>query len=209
MLLKSGGFVLTGTIKRGHSRLWQKKPYQTQQNSSWENKEKKRYVFCTVISFVLLYWILIMIFIVVMKSLLFLNQETKMAIKSRTFNLFTKISHSQKRVVSISSTSRQAIVTKVAPIAVRKIRNLIIRNSWAESTWYLMLFFFFHLKAMFIYIVLFYVLYNDQSYLVCNFMPTRMSSVYLDNIVITHKKKPPTKHLLIKKGKTFRQVHCL
>lgn len=142
MLLKSGGFVLTGTIKRGHSRLWQKKPYQTQQNSSWENKEKKRYVFCTVISFVLLYWILIMIFIVVMKSLLFLNQETKMAIKSRTFNLFTKISHSQKRVVSISSTSRQAIVTKVAPIAVRKIRNLIIRNSWAESTWYLMLFFF-------------------------------------------------------------------
>lgn len=190
MLLKSGGFVLTGTIKRGHSRLWQKKnPYQTQQNSSWENKEKKRYVFCTVISFVLLYWILIMIFIVVMKSLLFLNQETKMAIKSRTFNLFTKISHSQKRVVSISSTSRQAIVTKVAPIAVRKIRNLIIRNSWAESTWYLMLFFF-HLKAMFIYIVLFYVLYNDQSYLVCNFMPTRMSSVYLDNIVITHKKNP-------------------
>lgn len=68
---------------------------------------------------------------------------------------------------------------------------------------------FFHLKAMFIYIVLFYVLYNDQSYKICNFMPTSMSSLYLDNIVKTHTKKTPTKHLLIKKGKTLRQVHYL
>lgn len=51
---------------------------------------------------------------------------------------------------------------------------------------------FFAPQAMFMNIVLYYVLYTEQSYLICNFMRTMMSSVYFDNIVITHKKTNKT-----------------
>lgn len=55
MLLKSGGFVLTGTIKRGHSRLWQKKN-PTKHNKILLGKIRKKkvcllhsYIFCIII----------------------------------------------------------------------------------------------------------------------------------------------------------------
>lgn len=129
MLLESDWFVLTDTIKRGHSSLWQ----QTQQHSFGKIKEKKKVCRLYIIHFD---------FIKekfntclnnsVRKISCIANLETKMANRSRLFYLFTKMHRSQKRVVSLSSSSPQTIVTNVAPIAVRTIYNLFIRTSWFE-----------------------------------------------------------------------------
>lgn len=129
MLLESDWFVLTDTIKRGHSSLWQ----QTQQHSFGKIKEKKKVCRLYIIHFD---------FIKekfntclnnsVREISCIANLETKMANRSRLFYLFTKMYRSQKRVVSLSSSSPQTIVTNVAPIAVRTIYNLFIRTSWFE-----------------------------------------------------------------------------
>lgn len=118
MLLEFDWFVLTDTIKRGHSRLWQ----QTQQHSFGKIKEKKKVCRLYIIHFDFIKEKFnTCLHNSVHEISCFVNLETKMANRSRFFDLFIKMSRSQKRVVSSSSSSPQTIVTNVAPIVVRKI----------------------------------------------------------------------------------------